>query len=128
AEAMNEYEGPTSEVFEAVELIRQRAGLNPYQLDPGLSQEEMRAAIRNERRTELAFEGFRFWDVRRWMIAEETQSRVMHGMEVHRNGAAGVSFTEFAVREHQFRQAMYFWPIPQRETGKSPELIQNSYY
>lgn len=127
AEAMNEYAGPTPEVFEAVELVRQRAGLDPYQLDPGLSREEMRAAIRNERRVELAFEGFRFWDVRRWMIAEETQNRVMHGMEVLRNGTE-VRFNEFAVREHQFRRAMYFWPIPQIETGKSPELIQNPYY
>lgn len=127
AEAMNEYAGPTTEVYEAVELVRERAGLSPYQLEPGLSQEEMRVAIRQERRVELAFEGFRFWDVRRWMIAEDTQDQVMHGMEIRRNGA-DKTLKEFEVRKHEFRKAMYFWPIPQSEVGKSSDMIQNPYY
>lgn len=128
AEATNEYEAaPSAQVYEAVELVRERAGLDPYALEPGLSQEEMREIIRNERRVELAFEGFRFWDVRRWMIAEETQNQVMTGMEVIRNGS-DVEFNRFDVRKHVFRKAMYFWPIPQREVGKSPEMLQNPYY
>jgi hypothetical protein len=127
AEATNEYEGPTAEVYASIEAIRERAGLNPYQLQPGLSKEQMREVIRHERRIELAFEGHRFFDVRRWMIAEETQGRVMHGMEVIRNDNS-VSYTPFNVRTRVFRKAMYFWPIPQKETAKSPALQQNPFY
>lgn len=42
----------------------------------------MKDAIRLERRIELAFEGHRFFDVRRWMIAEDTENMQMHGFEI----------------------------------------------
>jgi len=124
AEATNEYTGPVQEVYDAVELVRKRAGLSPYQLPTGLSREQMREAIHAERRVELAFEGHRFWDVRRWKIAEQTESKMMNGMEVKRAGS-NVSYTIFPVRKHNFRTAMYLWAIPQSETAKSPELTQN---
>ncbi|MDB5144020.1 MAG: SusD family protein [Mucilaginibacter sp.] len=127
AEAANEFEGPTAQVYQAVESIRQRAGLNPYQLPVGLSQADMRLAIRNERRIELAYEGHRFFDVRRWMIADQTDNLQMTGMEVDRSGAA-VTYNIFNVRKHNFRKAMYLWPFPLSETGKSPQLIQNPGY
>lgn len=124
AEATNEYTGPTQEVYNAVELVRKRAGLQPYQLAAGLTKEQMREAIRAERRVELAFEGHRFWDVRRWKIAEQTENKQMNGMEIRRNGS-NVTYTIFPVRKHNFRKAMYLWAIPQGETAKSPELKQN---
>lgn len=127
AEATNEYEGPTEEVYQAVEAIRKRAGLRPFELPAGLSKDQMRVAIQNERRIELAFEGHRFFDVRRWMIAEQTDNLQMHGMEVKRNGSQ-VSYHLFNVRKHQFNRAMYLWPIPLREIAKSPELLQNPLY
>jgi hypothetical protein len=127
AEAANEYEGPTAQVYQAVEKIRERAGLNPYQLPAGLSQDAMRQVIQNERRIELAFEEHRFWDVRRWKIAEQTENILSMGMEVNRNGVA-VSYKPFAVRQRNFRTAMYLWPFPQAEVAKSPELIQNPGY
>lgn len=124
AEATNEYTGPVQEVYDAVELVRKRAGLSPYELPTGLSREQMREAIHAERRVELAFEGHRFWDVRRWKIAEQTENKMMNGMEVRRAGS-NVSYTIFPVRKHNFRMAMYLWAIPQSETAKSPELTQN---
>jgi len=127
AEAANEYGGPTTEVYTAIELIRQRAGLNPYKLPVGLSQTAMRKAIQNERRVELAFEEHRFWDVRRWKIADVTDNIQTLGMEVKRNGAA-VTYTTFPVRKRNFRPAMYLWPLPQSEVAKSPEMIQNPGY
>lgn len=127
AEAANEYEGPTQSVYDAVNSIRQRAGLNPYQLPAGLTQDQMRVAIQNERRIELAFEGQRFWDVRRWMIADQTDNIMTTGMEVDRNGNA-VTYKTFSVRQRHFRQAMYLWPFPQSEVAKSPELHQNPGY
>jgi hypothetical protein len=126
AEATNEATGPTPEVYQAVESIRQRAGLRPYQLPTGLDQVQMRAVIQKERRLELAFEGFRFFDVRRWMIAEQTENQMMHGMEVDRG--PGVVYKPFNVRKHNFTKAMYLWPLPLSEIAKSPELLQNPLY
>lgn len=124
AEATNEYDGPVQPVYDAVELVRRRAGLMPYELPEGLTRDQMRAMIQAERRVELAFEGHRFWDVRRWKIAEQTQNKIMNGMKVIRNGGS-VTYTIFPVRKHNFRNAMYLWAIPQSETAKSPELKQN---
>lgn len=141
AEAANEYYGPnfTETIggqqmgpLEALKLIRERAGIEAgddgmYGLQAGMTQEEMREAIRLERRIELAFEGYRFFDVRRWMIAEQTDNRPMHGSEITISGS-NATFREFVVRTHVFRKGMYFFPIPYNETVKSPELIQNPYY
>ena len=127
AEATNEFSGPTSEVYQAVEAIRKRAGLRTYTLPSGLSKEQMRTAIQLERRLELAYEGHRFFDVRRWLIAEQTENLQMHGMEVKR-GITTVTYNVFNVRKHNFSKAMYLWPIPLKEIAKSPELVQNPLY
>jgi hypothetical protein len=127
AEAANEFEGPTSRVYDAMSSIRQRAGLNPSQLPAGLSKEDMRKYIQNERRIELAYEEHRFWDVRRWKIATQTENIQSQGMEVDRTNTT-VAYNKFNVTKHNFRPAMYLWPFPLSETGKSPTLIQNPGY
>lgn len=127
AEATNEATGPTLNVYQALEAIRQRAGLRPYQLPLGLTKDQMRSTIQNERRIELAYEGFRFFDVRRWKIAEQTDNLQMHGMEVQRSGTT-VTYNVFSVRKHTFTKAMYLWPLPLKEIAKSPELLQNPLY
>ena len=128
AEAANEFAAsPDGLIYAAVEDIRRRAGLRPYELPPGLTKEQMREVIRHERQVELMYEGHRFFDVRRWMIAEGTQDQQMHGMEVRRNGAS-VTYNVFNVRKHNFTRAMYLWPLPLREISKSPELLQNPLY
>jgi starch-binding outer membrane protein, SusD/RagB family len=125
AEARNEYlDVPDQEIYDAVEAIRSRAGLNPYTLTAGLTQSEMREIIRNERRVELAFEGHRFWDVRRWKIASETDNVMLHGTEWTKTSTGKVNKT-FDVRKHNFMDNMYLWPIPESEVSKSPELLQN---
>ena len=132
AEATNEYTGPSQEIYDALTSIRARAGIQPgidnlFGLKANMNQEEMRTVIRDERRIEFAIEGFRFWDVRRWMIAEDTDNKTMTGMEVRKVGTQK-TYTRFNVRQHIFRKAMYFWPIPNKEVSKSPSLIQNPYY
>ena len=102
-----------------------------YGLKAGMTQEEMREAIRLERRLELSFEGFRFFDVRRWMIAEETDNAMMHGLELTHTGTnmnQGYTWKIVDVRKRIFRKAMYFWPIPYNEVVKLPTLLQNPYY
>lgn len=128
AEALNEFSGASIEVYNAVEAIRKRAGLSPYQLPSGLSKNEMRLVIQHERQVELAFEEQRFWDVRRWKIAAQTENKQMTGMRVIELGANTYSYTKFNVRSHNFRNAMYLWPIPQSETAKSTQLLQNPGY
>jgi hypothetical protein len=127
AEATNEVDGPTGDVYNAVNMIRQRAGLVPFALPAGLDKDGMRLAIRNERRIELAFEEHRFWDVRRWKIADQTENIQTMGMEVDRNNNT-VTYTTFPVRKRNFRAAMYLWPLPESEVAKSPEVKQNPGY
>src|SRR5690606_11149218 len=70
AEAQNEaLAAPAQTVYDAVEKIRERAGLNHYQLPAGLTKEQMREKIRHERYIELSFEQKRYWDLRRWKTA-----------------------------------------------------------
>jgi hypothetical protein len=127
AESMNEVYGPNNYVYSAVEAIRQRAGLRPFQLPVGLTQDQMRAAIQAERRVELAYEGFRFFDVRRWMIADTSQDHLMHGMEVDRNGSQA-TYKVITIRQHNWNNAMYLWPLPLTEIAKAPNLLQNPLY
>ncbi|HEV2478244.1 MAG TPA: RagB/SusD family nutrient uptake outer membrane protein [Puia sp.] len=127
AEARNEVSGPDQYVYAAINQVRQRAGLRPYELPAGLTQDQMRSAIQLERQLEFAFEGLRYFDVRRWLIAGTTENQLMHGMEVDR-GSSGTVYKPFAIRQHHFNSAMYLWPLPLSEIAKSPELLQNPLY
>ncbi len=69
AEAKNELSGPDQSVYDAINLVRERAGLQP--LTAGLAQSGMRDKIRHERMIELAFEGLYYTDIRRWGNAKE---------------------------------------------------------
>lgn len=127
AEAINEYEGP-AQAYGPIEKIRQRAGLNPYALPRNLSQDDMRKVIQNERRLELAFEGHRFWDIRRWKLGD-TQNAQFTGMEVQRDGAGNVkAYKRINVRKHGFKGALYLWPLPASEVAKSTVTLQNPGY
>ena len=128
AEALNEFAGPTSDVYAAVELIRKRAGLSPFNLPSGLTTEEMRSVIQHERQVELAFEEHRFWDVRRWKIAAQTDNMMMKGMRITNLGSNNFTYEIVNVRQHSFREPMYLWPIPQVEAAKSTDLLQNQGY
>ena len=133
AEARNEYSGPSDEIYEILKRLRERGGIEPgddnmFGLKENMSQIEMREAIRLERRLELAIEGHRFWDVRRWMIAEDTENRMMTGMEVYLQADGSRQYVRFNVQRHIFAKQMYLWPFPDREVAKSTKLVQNPYY
>lgn len=118
AEAMNEAYGPNADhgygmtAMQAVNEIRRRAGM-PV-LPSSLTQDGLRERIRNERRVELAFEGHRFWDVRRWMIAEEALGSPVHGVEINKRGGT-FQYKKVEVEDRIFDTKMYFYPIPQSE-------------
>lgn len=109
AEAQNEIAGPDQTVYDAVNAIRAR--VNMPSLPAGLSQAEMLDAIKYERRIELAFEGSRFYDLKRWRIAD-----ILNNVT-----DAPLAY----VWEHRY----YLWPLPQDEIdGSEGILIQNPDY
>ena len=78
----------------------------------GLSQDEMRERIRNERRVELAFEGHRSWDVRRWMIAPQVLNEPLYGVHIVPS-VFNMKYAKIEVEKRVFEPKMYFYPIPQ---------------
>lgn len=123
AEAQNEAAGPDASVYAAVNAIRNRAGMPD--LPAGLSKDQMRERIRNERRVELSFEEHRFWDVRRWKIAETEESKPLHKMMVVGTAVNNVNITYPILEQRVFLPKHYLFPIPQSEVDKNPELGQN---
>lgn len=120
AEALNEVDGPTSAVYTLVNDIRLRA--NQPALPSGLTKDQMREKIRHERRVELCFENHRFWDVRRWMIAEDVDSGPVHRVEVAADGT--ISYPVFQTRVFN-PEKHYLFPIPQSEIDKNNAIEQN---
>ncbi len=82
--------------------------------------------IRRERQVELAFEGHRFWDVRRWQIAETTENAPLGGVDLASSSAT--SFTRVTVEERVFiAPRMYFYPIPQEDISNYPSWTNNGW-
>lgn len=125
AEAQNEAAGPDASVYDAVNQVRQRAGMPA--LPQGLSKDQMRARIRNERRVELAFEEHRFFDVRRWKTGEKDFAAPVSGMRISGNGTQAV-YERFIVAQRVFSDRMYRYPIPQGEINNTTKLVQNPGY
>src|SRR5699024_8796234 len=112
--------------YNAVNNVRQRAG--QPDLPGGLSQEQMRQHIRDERRIEMAFEGHRFYDLRRWQIAHRVFSEPMDGMKITEVDDQ-LQFERIAVRPISFDASKnYLLPIPQYAIDQNRELDQNPGY
>lgn len=131
AEAANEVYGPKGgtgySAYDVIKAIRERAGLGEFGDDPYLeecaqSKEKMRDLIRNERRIELCFEGFRFWDLRRWKanLTEEAK-----GMSIT-NEEAGKKYTPISVETRNFKENAFYGPIPYDQILNFPSLVQNA--
>ncbi|WP_315814133.1 RagB/SusD family nutrient uptake outer membrane protein [Paraflavitalea speifideaquila] len=128
AEATNEYSGPAQDVYDAVQAIRRRAGLSPFELPAGLSKEAMRDYIRNERRIELAYENQRYFDTRRWKIAHDPEVVIMRGIKWTKEGS-NYKREDIVADPRVFNHpAMYLFPIPASEMGRQPLLVQNPGY
>ena len=127
AEALNEYAGPVDSVYSAIEVIRERAGLDG--LAAGLTKDQMREKIKHERRIELAFENHRFFDVRRWKDAPATQGGKIHCLNIFAgNSLNDDSFYERVECEERVFESPrhYFFPIAQAEIDKNKDrMVQN---
>ncbi|MBD0260304.1 MAG: RagB/SusD family nutrient uptake outer membrane protein, partial [Cytophagales bacterium] len=125
AEAQNEAAGPDGSVYESINAVRARPGVNMPPLPAGLGQADLRERIRRERAVELAFEDHRFYDVRRWGIAEQVLNAPVYGMRISEDGK---TFTRFKVEDRVFGPKNYLMPIPQQELDRNPNLVQNPGY
>lgn len=125
AEALNEfYSTPPAEAYDAVNIIRQRSGMPP--IPANLSQTEFRDRVRHERAIELAFEGHRLYDIRRWEIAVDgIMSGSMYGIKINKVAQTNeYQYTPFVFEQRTFKTPMYRNPFPQGEINKG-YLIQN---
>lgn len=129
AEAQNEAVGPDQSVYDAVNAIRKRPSVNMPALQAGLTQTQMREVIRRERQVELAFEEHRYYDVRRWKIANVTENVPAYGIEVVRNGTTLTYNRKEALSGRHFEEKHNFLPIPRAEIQASNgKLTQTSGY
>lgn len=93
---------------------------DPYLEECAGSKEKMRELIRNERRLELCFEGFRFWDLRRWKVDLTKLNETAKGMSIQNN-----HFDVVDVENRSYKDYMYYGPVPYSEMLKFSALIQN---
>lgn len=127
AEAMNEYLGPDNvnddynlSARDALNHIRAYARMP--MIPAGLTKEEFRSRVHNERRVELAFEDHRFWDIRRWKIGEVVEN--IYGIKIERMGVGSIYKKEL-IQTRVWDDKMYLYPIPQSEIFINENLVQN---
>lgn len=108
---------------EAASRTRARKSVNMPPFPTGMSNDEFWTKYKNERMVELAFEGHRFWDVRRWKEADK-YFRSITEMKITRQADGTFAYTRKEVAR-QWDDKMYFFPIPQADKLKNPNLGQN---
>lgn len=117
AEAVNEAEGgPTTEAYNAVNLIRQRAEVADL---AGLSQDDFREAVRIERVHELSFENKTWFDMARWRKAYNPETNTLEDFVGH-------TYTYLPNKALTERELLF--PIPTSEIQNNPNLVQNAGY
>lgn len=125
AEALNEYDPGNGDIKKYVDMVRARAGVNMPGIPGGLSQDDMRERIRNERRVEFAFEDHRSWDVRRWLQGPAYLGSPLRGVDIKENPDGSFLYTPIVVEQRVFQPKMYLYPIPQGEINITKGLVQN---
>lgn len=118
--------GKSTEALSVVNQIRERAGI-------ALLNNIDREKIRHERKVELAFEGQRYWDVRRWRIATSVLSRDFSGLRYITDYKSGKYKLEILNKidgavSPAFYERNYYFPITLTRTGNNPNLIENPGY
>lgn len=121
----NTADGLSMSAADAINMVRTRAG--QPNLPMGLSFADFEKRYENERFVELAFEGHRMFDVRRWKKGPQ-YFKDIKVMEITKNGDE-LTFTPKLnpnyITARQWDDKMYFWPLPQAEVLKSGHLTQN---
>lgn len=133
AEAKNEADGPGPEVYDYINLVRKRAGLESVQdswtnhsVNPEkyTTKQGMREIIRHERLIELAFEGKRFWDLRRWKQAAEELNKPISGWDIEQSTEKGY-YRERVLFNQRFTTRDYLWPLDETVLLSNTKTVQN---
>ena len=135
AEAANEAEGPEAQLGgvkysakKVIKALRERVGIcpngapDPYLDECAESKDKMRELIRNERRLELCFENHRFWDLRRWLAPLNETAK---GVNITTAADGSLDYKIVEVEKRDYKDYMYYGPIPYSETLKWSNLQQN---
>lgn len=102
----------------ALNEVRRNAGMPDIFIS---APDEFMKALQNEWRVEFAFEDHRFWDIRRWQIAENTQKE-LYGVSIERTIDGALKFQRTLYKSRKWNQRMYLYPIPQSELFKNVNL------
>ena len=136
AEALNESTGPSAEVYDALNVIRLRAGVptvqdawsnaaNAITVNKHLTQDGLRKIIQQERSIELAFEAHRYYDIRRWKLADQYFTTPIKGWSVDEDSEANY-YQIRDVGQRSFNSPRdYLQPISFTELSRNPNLVQN---
>ena len=133
AEALNEIKAPYTEVLPWIDKVRERAGLEGvetawtnHSTDPEKFKDQtgLREIIHQERLIELALEGQRYWDIRRWKKALAEFNKPVTGWNLLYNSADDY-YKETLIYNQTFTVRDYFWPIVDAETWRNKNLKQN---
>lgn len=116
--------GEYSEAQAYINMIRNRVGLPPITA----TGDELRTAIRHERRVELMFEDQRYFDIRRWMIAAEVMVDA-EGVDIrYYKGQDTPVYSVIKIQNREWKDQSYFMPIKLDEINRNNLLIQNPLY
>ncbi|MDR3268152.1 MAG: RagB/SusD family nutrient uptake outer membrane protein [Tannerella sp.] len=126
AEAKVELHETDQSVYDALNLVRNgREDVKLPSVAPGRTEAALRSIVRRERAVELAFEGFRLADIRRWRIAEQVLPGNIYGITYWDDNNT-VRIVQVVAQIRAFRADRdYLWPIPQKERDLNPNLTQN---
>ncbi|MCW3107958.1 MAG: RagB/SusD family nutrient uptake outer membrane protein, partial [Segetibacter sp.] len=136
AEALNEANGPSAEVYSYIDKVRQRAGLqgvlaswNAYSKSPAkaASKDGLRQIIHQERRIELCFEGQSGWDLRRWKELQNVLSTPLQGWNIYETEPVNY-YRPRTLLIPVFAQRDYLWPVKSQDLLVNPKLAQNPYW
>ncbi|UFH54268.1 RagB/SusD family nutrient uptake outer membrane protein [Spirosoma sp. KNUC1025] len=126
AEAKVELNQLDASLFTALNTVRNgRLDVKQPFISSTATQAELRAIVRRERAVELAFEGLRLFDIRRWKIAETAVPGPVYGITYKDASGALATVQVVAVNRTFDATRHYLWPIPQKERNLTPTLTQN---
>ena len=114
----------TMSARQAASMTREREGVGMPAFPLNMSNDAFWEAYKKERMVELAFEGHRFWDVRRWKEADKYFVNI-EGLQISKTGDNTAYSYSTVVNTRQWDDKMYLFPIPQSERMKNPNLSQN---
>lgn len=122
--------GDEAKAREYVNKIRQRARGGRPNIVPDVTEsgDALMKRIQHERKIELAFEDHRFYDVRRWKIADQTENFEAKGIKIVKKANGDKSYSFYKVQDRKFLPQHYLFPIPQTERDKNSLLEQNPGY